>query len=239
MKKIFYILILLLLSASVIGIKPLTEVNTGDVGLEIKYPKFETLKKAQDYDFEFHVYNLSNGLAMNEGVTCYFHLYNKLGHHIAELEQSTPSHMYDYGFDIDGNNFTNVGQYYYNIYCNSSTLGGFASSQFEVTHYGISNDHIGFNIIAMIIAMCFMSFIFLYFAFNLNEEHFILKLFLVFFSMITLMGLAKVIFQPYGGMNLLLTIPQFFFYIFALYFIVYIFYHWAKKTEAWAKVFKG
>lgn len=137
MKNQIILALILILSILplVSAVKPVSEVNAFTEGFIIKHPEDFTLKANQDYEFEFHVYNISNGLAVTSGISCELHFYDDTGHHQYEGLDTTPSHTYDYSFDLNGTNFTE-GDYYYNVYCNSSRLGGFSTIPLEVTLNG-------------------------------------------------------------------------------------------------------
>ena len=105
-------------------------------GFELKYPSDFVLTQNQPYEFEIHVYNISNGYPITSGIICYFHLYNSTGKHQLVMTDSTPSHIFDYSFDVKAGNFSEAGDYYYLTQCNSSSLGGFVEVPFVVTPSG-------------------------------------------------------------------------------------------------------
>ena len=115
-----------------------TIINVGDNTLELKVPIFEYIENGKDYEFEIHVFNKTNGIALTSGVSCYLHLYNSTGKHIYEGYDDTVSHTFDYGFNIKGGNFTTNGIYSQMVYCNSTAedKGAFVLNSFEVTPNG-------------------------------------------------------------------------------------------------------
>ena len=91
----------------------------------------------------------------------------------------------------------------------------------------------------MVFALCFITMFFLYFSFQLDKEHFLLRLLLIFFSIVSLILIPNVfIIGVQGVKDNFLKIGLWFFRIFVIYFSVYLFYHWAKKTEVLKKWFK-
>jgi len=91
----------------------------------------------------------------------------------------------------------------------------------------------------MILGLAFVTFIFLYFAFNLDKEHFLLKLLLIFFSLITLVLIPTTLISGVNAVkDNFLRVGLWFFRIFVVYFSIYLFYHWTKKTEVLKKWFK-
>lgn len=134
---------------------PATVVNTNpSIGLEIQYPMFETYKLNGDIEFLFHVYNKSNGLIMtNETTSCIFDLYNQSG---AEIYSSIPiidTNLREFETTIIGTNFSSIGTYSYMIDCNTSSLGGFSSVVFEITHDGRDSESSKFGAIALVIIL--------------------------------------------------------------------------------------
>ncbi len=91
------------------------------------------MKANQSYSFEVHAFNISNGFPKIAGLSCYLHLYNQSGSHITELTTLTVDHTFDYGFDVAGENFSSLGSYYYNVQCNTSSLGGYNQGTITIT----------------------------------------------------------------------------------------------------------
>ena len=122
--------------------------------------------------------------------------------------------------------------------------------------------------LSLIIGLGILAFLFLYFAFHLDGDHFLLKLLLIFFFCATIFLLPNasvndtcgpvlanettgsgpqenVTFKAYTEfctpgdatateLNFL-RIVSWFFRIFVMYFSLYLFYHWAKSSEALTK----
>ena len=106
-------------------------------GIIIQYPLISVIQQNQQYTFEFHLFNLSNGMPLNSGISCYFHLYNSKGEHQIFANVSTVAHTWDYEVDVTGKNFSQTGVYSYIMQCNNTSIGGAASVQFEVVKSGI------------------------------------------------------------------------------------------------------
>lgn len=131
----FLILSLFLVSAA----PPVTQVQQFTEGYVIKYPSEQSIKQNQFYDFEFHVFNISTGMPITSGVSCQFHLYNVTGGHQLTLYDDAVSTLFDYSFKVHGGNFSQTGDFYYIIQCNSSSRGGYVEVPFDVTPMGIAN----------------------------------------------------------------------------------------------------
>lgn len=120
------------------AVPPVTQVQQFSEGYLLQTPSDNSLELDENYTFEIHVFNISDGLPIVAGISCYFHLYNSSGEHIVELTDTTSSSEFDYSFQILSGNFSESGIYYYFTQCNSSILGGYASNYLEITPNGSS-----------------------------------------------------------------------------------------------------
>lgn len=139
---------------------PITTVQQFTSGYVVQVPKDNVLKINNPYNFEFHVYNVSNGIPITSGISCNFHLYNSSGKHQLEFTNSVASAGLDYNFYVEGDNFTELGtSYYYHITCNSTNLGGYRAVDLEVTSQGdeINTSHSLIYIILLIINLIFLT----------------------------------------------------------------------------------
>ena len=130
-------------------------INSGSTGLEIKYPAQYVFLDNQPAELEFHVYNTTSGMPITSGIGCYLHLYGRDGEHNYEGYDDTPSHIFDYSFDLNGANFTRD-TIAYLVSCNSSTVGGWAEVGITVNQSG--NDPSGavkVFFFALFIFLCF------------------------------------------------------------------------------------
>jgi hypothetical protein len=135
------------------AVPPVTTTQQFIEGYEIRIPQDNIIEMHKTYDFEFHVFNISTGLPKTSGVSCYFHLYNETGNHVYEAMVNTVTHDFDYGFKVDAGNFTRPAHFYYNIQCNSSTLGGDHSSLIEITKGNLTGSSGSFGFFAIILAL--------------------------------------------------------------------------------------
>ena len=122
------------------------------------------------------------------------------------------------------------GVYYASIECNktyNSTHSALFLSECTFEYEEDSN-----MMLAMIVGIVFVSGLFLFFAFQLQEDHFILKLLLIFFSLISLFFIAPVfLIGVEETAQMFIKITYAFFVLFLIYFIVYIFYHWFGQPK--------
>lgn len=125
------------------------KTSSGANNIEIKVPEKDVFSVGEVYEFAFHMNNKENGVALTSADTffCDFHLYDSDGGHIMEERQTQADliHNYDMEFVPDANNFSEIGDYYYNIYCECvacsivvgfDDLGGFAEDHLMVTPNG-------------------------------------------------------------------------------------------------------
>ena len=120
---------------------PFTQTTDFTSGYKIKIPNFGTLKQNQDFEFSFHIYNISDGMPIDgTSTTCQFHLFNVSGDHIYTSNNITHTTAHgvnnEWEVEVDGGNFSYIGDYCYLIQCNSTSLGGFESVAFKVTGTG-------------------------------------------------------------------------------------------------------
>lgn len=241
-KKIdVWIFIFLLLVIPVIAVPPFEEASNPSVGFDIKYPAFDILKQNTAFEFEFHVYNKSTGKPINAGIGCYFHLYNSSGKHIAELVDNTVSHDYDYGFDIGGGNFSNVGMYSYLVQCNNSELGGFVDAPFEVSPMGNYREKSNILLAILTLLPMLLGIFFLIGASTLNnEDHAPMKIILFLLSIVTffaslhmaMIGIVRMYNLPeiesaIGNWTYWFGIV---FFVIVVYFLIYLFYTMVHKA---------
>lgn len=138
-RKIIALYILALFIIPLVSAVPTTNIITN--GLVIEHPYMPSIPQNEKHDFYIHVYNQSNGVPVNSGISCFMHIYdnNKNGEHIFEAWDTTATN-YDYEFSANAANFTIPGYYALVLSCNNSILGGYIESTFEVTPRGQPTD---------------------------------------------------------------------------------------------------
>lgn len=134
MKKNGIILFFLIVLLTLVNAQP-PFIPSSSEGLSIEPVNVQFIKEKQTYTFAVHVFNQSNGVPINSGLSCYLHIYNSTGNHLVIMENSTPVHIYDYEFKVNGANFTR-GTYQAKFNCNSTVRGGAIELEFEVNPMG-------------------------------------------------------------------------------------------------------
>ena len=136
-EKLFFSVLFTIFIINFISAVPLvTTIQQFTTGYTIQIPQDNILKVGQSYSFRFHVFNISNGYPISNGVSCDFHLYNSTGDRIYVNVNSTPNGYNVFSFWVDGGNFSIPQRDYYFIHCNSSSLGGFGESILYVDPLG-------------------------------------------------------------------------------------------------------
>jgi len=137
--KVSLVFILFLLSIFLVGLSAAQapfQTENRQTGIDVRAPLVDVIKAGQDYDFDVHAYNITNGVYITSGLTCYMHLYSNNGTNLAVLNDSAvDSNGFDYDFLVKGANFTQ-GNYFVNFQCNSTAQGGASTIQFLVTATG-------------------------------------------------------------------------------------------------------
>jgi len=230
-KLLFLFLFLILSSSLVLAVKPVTQLAETENGLIIEYPRYNVHQQNTYYKMHTHVINASNGVIItNETTKCFLHLYNVSGDHVLEEYMGWDSNGLEFKLDIGAGNFTQLGDFAYIIQCNGTQGGSFIGGNFEITENG--KEKTQGNDLALIVGLGILIASCLYFSFGLKPEHFILKLFLIFFALIYSFTIPAVVLTGYvnvASLVLKLAMGQFGFFL--IYFSVSIFIWWANKSE--------
>jgi len=169
------LILLLFLIPLVSAAPPFTLESDGTADFEIKSPSVDIVKQNGNFEWEIHVYNRSTGLPINKDISCYFHLYNSSGNHILELIDTDPSHTFDYSFNVGGGNFSEIETHPYVIQCNSSTQGGFFSSEIDVTKSG-DHEETKDAIVGVVIIILMLGVTLLLMFTSMNLNHILLQM---------------------------------------------------------------
>ena len=131
------LVLLILCSPLVLGAPPFSGVQESSTdNLHIAYPKFSYFPDDTMFELHFHVMNTTGLLLDNSTVSCEFHLYNSSGNHIIKNPYMDFSSS---GVDFEQKvsaSLAQTGVYTYIINCNTSLIGGFLSTEFEITPSG-------------------------------------------------------------------------------------------------------
>ncbi len=116
---------------------PVTTVQEFPEGYIISENPHEYLKLNQNYQYNFFLYNHSNGILIdNSSTNCTFFLANYSGEVLFSQDvEYIPEEDY-WKLDIFGGNFSEAGYYTYGVTC-QGTKGGSLEGVFEVTESGI------------------------------------------------------------------------------------------------------
>jgi cbb3-type cytochrome oxidase subunit 3 len=90
-------------------------------------------------------------------ISCWLHVYNSSGKHIADVNQYKIDHVWDVQFVMNETDSTILGLYSYIVQCNSSTEGGWIAYSYEVTKDGLPNEtELSLYIVIVAIAFIFL-----------------------------------------------------------------------------------
>jgi len=172
-----YFLILVILISSVYAVNPHNPELTETYGLQINPLNLPYLYTQQEGQFKIHVFNISTGMPVTAGITCYLHLYNASRDYLAEVYTSTVAHQFNYEFLVGKNNFTNSGFYPIIFQCNNSNTGGFYSDFLEVSYNGQPFSEDKSPLIILILLPLIFASILIFGAVFMGDEHHVFKIF--------------------------------------------------------------
>lgn len=112
-------------------------------GINIEVPMFESILVNQTFEFHAHAHNFSDGLLLkNDTTNCTIHLYDMNGDHLIESLMEWNGNDFDFELEVEGGNFSEIGQYAVLLYCEAidengdREIGGFFGYPFLVTYTG-------------------------------------------------------------------------------------------------------
>lgn len=143
-EKFLIVLFLSVILTTIVQAAPTKFQTTPDNGCEISPVFRESLKVGQSFDFNFHVFNKTNGMPISGStISCYFHLYNQTGDHsyftiLTNDPISEHNVINEWAARLSGTNFTSVGTYAYLVQCNGTAIYGGCADKggFSVTDSG-------------------------------------------------------------------------------------------------------
>ncbi len=196
--KFLVVFIFLLLAVPLVVAQP-QFVQDGDNSLDIEFSKITILQQNNNFTFQYHVFNSSDGILMTDSTTsCEFHLFENSGIHIVTTNSTTGGFILftpekDFEIFVDGGNFTRMGLYSVIMQCNTTTnFGGFISYEIIVTADGFPTR--SFPIQFQLILFGFISIIFSF----LFER---LRMFKYMGSLIFLVMGVLTLYPGYGFLN--------------------------------------
>lgn len=223
--KLFFILFLSLFFLSLISATPPFQQGTFTNGYEIKIPPFDTFKQNTSLTLNFHVFNSSNGVPIdNTSTNCYLHFYNSFGEQILETEVPHSDSNVDNEWEIvlTAGNISTAGNYGYNIQCYSTTddLGGFTTTEVIITSTGYEQTTAqSISSMIYLFLMLFLTGMFLFIGFKLTDSDvfWVLGVFFIFLSLIFLVYDSWLGYEyqfKYVGAANSAAMPEILFYIF-------------------------
>lgn len=239
MKKIvnFFIFcsLFLFLIVSVFGAQQ-TNIIAATPSLQIESVKFDQYQRNIPIEINIHVFNSTGFNQTNSTTFCIIHLYNQ-SRDISESKMSFDTNKIDFYYSVPSSIYSKVGDYSYIIQCKrtvSPSQAGFVSGSFKVVNSQNPNKlELIFAILGMIVIFCLVSF-------SLSEEHIILKVLLVSFSLFGTTLLPSVFLSVDVSLRLL-KMSVWAVRLFLLYVFLYFMYKWFLEDIAiklWSRIVK-
>ncbi len=149
---------------------PVTTVQEFPDGYLIEEKPHEYLKLNQDYQYNFFLYNHSNGLLIdNSSTNCTFYLANNSGEILFSQEVEYLSEEKYWKIDILGGNFSESGGYPYGVSCQGS-VGGALAGIFEITESGVEvTEGRSILVMGLLGLLVFFLFLSLYSLFSIED----------------------------------------------------------------------
>lgn len=123
----------LFLMIPLVASAPPQETTTG---LQISVGVNDELPLGQASEIHVTATDVDTGLAVTDA-DCDLLVHDQVGSHISEIVDITAT-GYNYIFDLNENNFTEIGSLSFIVYCNNSLKGGLNSFEVLVNNYGES-----------------------------------------------------------------------------------------------------
>lgn len=160
-------LILMIFLLNFVNAVAVIQVNAGDQGLDIQYPKFDLYKQNGNFTYHFYVFNSTSGALMtNSSIYCGFHLYDSKGEHLFLNENVSYNPVNkEFEQEIDQANFTEIGNYAYLFRCQdfNNKVGGYVSVPILISNASISSttsEAIYYLIVSFAVFIMFVFFLF-------------------------------------------------------------------------------
>ncbi len=237
---------ILSVTANVSAAPPVTTVQSITTGYSIVDPPQSVLEQNHNFQYNFFLQNISNGLLLDNvtGVyrNCTFFLADLYGQviYIHDVPYFADGH---WGINLAGGNFSRIGEYAYGVRCQSSALGGSISGKWIVTKTGLSlqSTSQGLGSLSFLILMISLTGLFGWIGFKLTESKslWVLGIFMLFLS---ILFVTYDVWLGYEYQSTLTgttsTIPQTIFYIFLFLVVAGLLVCLALLFTRWKEVVK-
>ena len=233
-KNVFvWVVLVVCLAFAVVGVKPANTFITTNSGLLLTASSYNAYPTNTNLELYVHVFNSSDGMSVwnrtGMSVSCYNDVYYPNGSILIEQTGTWINKELKLSLNSTG---IPTGIYSYEVRCNTTRVGGAILNYFELTEDGTNTEDkirdSGTIILATIIGLSFLAFILLYFTFNLDDVHIILKVLNILFSMIFMMMIPLTfIIDSKIWINIYKTYIGYF-VVFLLY-VFYLFFYWVYQ----------
>lgn len=229
---------------SVYAVNPHISIQSGK--LLVVRPQIDEFKVNTNLELNFHIVN-SNGTILNNSVfNCTAHVYNSKDEHILIQNLTSVSNGYDKQLSVNGSKLNSIGFYAVNVFCNSyQDEWGIDSFGFYITRDGFDYPtDINVTFLPSLIGILGIIFLLLFLYYKLDESHYILKTFIVCFTIFLAVIIPRVIFNYvfFDFSGDFLKYYMWFLRIFIIYLFGYFLWSVADyygKTEWFKRFLKG
>lgn len=141
-KGVLFGVIMLFFIMPFISAQPPQFNTENDIGLRVQTNPFSVQQNGQDFIYDAHIFNLTDGVPMTNTTTfCMIHVFDSQGDHLLEVVMPFDINGVDFEFTVEGGNFTDNSLHSVMIDCltNGSgiiPLGGFLQWEFTTTETG-------------------------------------------------------------------------------------------------------
>jgi len=136
-KSLLFFIFIVLLTSFAFAEPPVIQASNKEGLISIEFPGF-LYHKPTNLTIHIHVFNYTGLPLYNDSTDCFLHLYNQSGSHIIEDDMTFDSNMVDFYKKIPADLLKIGDSYQFIIWCNTSNIGGFISSGFQITETGNS-----------------------------------------------------------------------------------------------------
>lgn len=151
------------------------QTSTSTIGIDVEFPKFETLKAGVDNRLTTQPYNKTDGrLLTNQTTECSLYAYYQNGTAAAQNKLNYSAEQKAFYIDIPA--YVLVGGLgSYTIYCNTSYMGGFVSIPVEITNTGfLATTSDSIILVGSLLIMIILSILFVSLSWKVNNGTMIL-----------------------------------------------------------------
>lgn len=188
---IIWILLALLLVGGALAVKPQVQAQQAGT-LTVEYLEVDFfLWNVSGSKINIHAFNSTGYVLTNATTTCIIHIYNSTGRHQVEDNMGMDSNLLDFQYALPAIVYNDEGTHAYIIQCQNSKEAGYVAGQFDVLRGRTAIDPTAY--IPILIGLGVLLFEMFYLGLTLKDDHYPLKLFLLWLGSMLLVPLTQMI----------------------------------------------